>query len=139
MNAWWTGCLAIMRLNGYDRLNLSRMAVIGIVLSLLASLSIWRIAVVGWRWWSGPIVSHKRLFRALCDQHGLNTEQRHLMQRIADEGAFDPNFLFIDPNLWFTSQVVSADGTPRTELHRKLFGRESPGCEMAGELVEHRF
>lgn len=113
--------LAIMRLNGYERFTLPRWVLFSAIVSLLVSLSLWRIAILVWRWWNRPIVSPKRLFRALCDQHALSSDERALLQQIAAERTFDPNFLFIDPDLW--SQPSSPTvASPRRALFCKLFG-----------------
>jgi hypothetical protein len=119
--------LAIMRLNGYERLSLPRWVLVTAVVSLLASLSLWRIAILVWRWWNRPIVSPKRLFRALCDQHALSADERALLQQIAAEKTFDPNFLFIDPDLWSepaspSDSAPPSVASPRRALHSKLFG-----------------
>jgi hypothetical protein len=117
---------AILRLQGYDRLTTPRWLLITTIVALLAALSLWRLTVLMWRWWNRPIVSPKRLFRLLCDQHGLSHAERSLLQQIASEGTFDPNFLFIDPELWVSDRSTKGLEQPQQALFVKLFGDPPP-------------
>jgi hypothetical protein len=117
--------VAIMRLEGYDRLTIPKWSILVVILAVLSVLSLWRAAILLWRWWNRPIVSPKRLFRALCDQHGLNHAERNILQQIAAEGTFDPNFLFIDPELWDRKPTPPEMDQQRRAVFEKLFG-ESP-------------
>jgi len=112
--------LAILRLDGYDRTTFSWWPAFAGLMALAGLVALWRIVVVVWRWWTGPIMSPQRLFRELCDQHALDARERALLQQIAGEGTFDPNFLFLDAGLWSLSHPE------RKALHQKLFGDTSP-------------
>jgi hypothetical protein len=117
--------LAIMRLEGYDRLTIPKWSILIVLLAVLSSLTLWRAAILFHRWWNRPVVSPKRLFRALCDQHGLSHAERSLLQQIAAEGTFDPNFLFIDPELWDREPSLPEMAQQRRALFEKLFGETS--------------
>lgn len=114
--------LAIMRLQGYDRLTIPKWSIVVVVLAALSALTLWRSSILFWRWWNRPVVSPKRLFRALCDQHGLNHAERNVLQQIAAEGTFDPNFLFIDPELWARKPTQPEIEQQRRAIFEKLFG-----------------
>lgn len=114
--------LAIMRLQGYDRLTVPTWSIVVVILAVLSALTLWRSAILFWRWWNRPILSPKRLFRALCDQHGLSHSERNVLQQIAAEGTFDPNFLFIDPELWSPKPTQPELEQQRRAIFEKLFG-----------------
>lgn len=118
--------LAIMRLQGYDRMTIPRWTIVAAIVSFLVAITLWRISILLWRWWQRPIVSPKRLFRALCDQHRLSHAERHLLQQIASEGSFDPNFLFIDAGLWRFPPHPPEASTQRQALFCKVFGETKP-------------
>lgn len=114
--------LAILRLEGYNRNWVSIWEVVAGIFLLVSILALGKAFLLFWKWWNGPITSPKRLFRALCEQHGLTALERNILKQIAHEGEHDPSFLFIDPELWQdTFGGRDADGQ-RHALYRKLFG-----------------
>jgi hypothetical protein len=117
--------LAILRLDGYDRGFVSKWIVLTGILTLLGALTLWRLVVMIIRWWNRPCKSPQRLFRALCDRHQLNQSERSILQNMAKAGAYDPNFLFIDPDLWTAKNVESESEPQRQALFQKLFGEIS--------------
>jgi hypothetical protein len=115
--------VAILRLDGYDNFYVPRWIIFASVLTFLVSITIWRLTLLTIRWWNRPCKSPHKLFRALCDRHQLNPSERSLLQKMASEGPFDPNYLFIDPDLWKTKSTVTEVERQRQELFRKLFGQ----------------
>lgn len=114
---------AILRLDGYDNFYIPRWMILVIVIALLASITIWRVTLMMIRWWNRPCKSPQRLFLALCDRHQLNQSERSILQKMASEGTYDPNYLFIDPDLWQSKSASSESEKQRQELFRKLFGQ----------------
>jgi hypothetical protein len=118
-----TYTVAILRLDGYDSFYIPRWMILASVLTLLASITIWRLTLMAIRWWNRPCKSPHKLFRALCDRHRLNPSERSILQKMASEGPYDPNYLFIDPDLWKASSTGADVEPQRQELFRKLFGQ----------------
>lgn len=114
---------AILRLDGYDNFYIPRWMILATVIALLASITVWRLTLMVIRWWTRPCKSPRRLFRALCDRHQLNQSERSILQKMASEGTYDPNYLFIDPDLWQSKSANSESEKQRQELFRKLFGQ----------------
>jgi hypothetical protein len=46
-----------------------------------------------------------------------------MLQKMASEGPYDPNYLFIDPDLWKAKSKGAEVEPQRQELFRKLFGQ----------------
>lgn len=113
---------AILRLDGYDGFFIPRWLILTTVLILLSSITIWRLTILAIRWWNRPCKSPHRLFRALCDRHQLNQAERAILQKMASEGTHDPNYLFIDPDLWTTKKFSPDVEQQRDDLFKKLFG-----------------
>lgn len=115
--------LAILRLEGYDNFYIPRWMILVGVIAFLVIITIWRLTPQYMRWWRRPYKSPQRLFRALCDRHQLNATERSLLQKMASEGTYDPNYLFIDPDLWQSQANGAEADTQRRELFQKLFGQ----------------
>ncbi|MBU6238566.1 MAG: hypothetical protein KGQ51_12135 [Planctomycetes bacterium] len=118
-----TYTVAILRLDGYDNFYIPRWMILASVLTLLASITIWRLTLLTIRWWNRPCKSPHKLFRVLCDRHQLNASERSMLQKMASEGPYDPNYLFIDPDLWKAKSKGAEVEPQRQELFRKLFGQ----------------
>lgn len=121
MTVHLSSLFAILRLDGYDRGFLSKWIILTAILTLLGAITLWRLVLMIIRWWHRPCKSPQRLFRALCDQHQLNQAERNLLQNMAKAGAYDPNFLFIDPDLWKTKTEGAESESQRESLFQKLF------------------
>ncbi len=117
------GTLAILRLDGYDGFFIPRWLILTTVLILLSSITVWRLTIIVIRWWNRPCKSPHRLFRALCDRHQLNHSERAILQKMASDGPHDPNYLFIDPDLWTTKKLPPDVEQQRDDLFKKLFGQ----------------
>lgn len=120
----WTAlsCLAILRLQGYDRFYWPWWTGPMAIMTIIGIFTVWRLSLMIYRWWNQPIKSPNRLFQELCSRHRLTNSERLLLQQIAADGAFDPNFLFIDPELWPLSSSGSKTESQREQLFAKLFG-----------------
>ncbi|MFO0013952.1 MAG: hypothetical protein ACK553_14530 [Planctomycetota bacterium] len=114
--------LAILKLEGYDRFHPSRGMILAAVLTMLASIAVWQLGVLLVRWLNRPSKSPQRLFRALCDRHQLTESERAMLQEIAGYGSYDPNFLFIDPDLWVAEPSTPDVERRKRDLFKKLFG-----------------
>lgn len=122
-NAWITpNCLAILRLQGYDRFHWPWWTGPMAIMTIIGIFTVWRFSLLIYRWWNQPIQSPDRLFQELCSRHRLTSSERLLLKKIASDGAFDPNFLFIDPELWPICASGSKAESQREQLFEKLFG-----------------
>jgi len=118
-------CLAILRLKGYDRYHWPWWTGPMAIMTIIGIFTVWRLSLSIYRWWNQPVKSPDRLFQELCSRHHLTQTERLLLKKIASDGAFDPNFLFIDPELWPISSSGSKTESQREQLFTKLFGGQS--------------
>lgn len=114
--------LAILRLDGYERFVLPRWMIPVTVLVLLSTITLWRLISLVFRWWTRPVKSPHRLFRALCDRHQLSASEREMLQKMAADSMHDPNYLFIDPDLWNLKSLAADSESLKRALFQRLFG-----------------
>ncbi|MBM3967845.1 MAG: hypothetical protein FJ308_22725 [Planctomycetes bacterium] len=129
-NSWTAmNSLGILRLQGYDRFYWPWWTGPMAIMTIIGIFTVWRLSVMFYRWWNQPIQSPDRLFQELCSRHRLTKTERHLLKKIATDGSFDPNFLFIDPELWPVSPSGSKAESQREQLFEKLFGVRTSSSE----------
>ena len=115
-------CLAILRLQGYDKFHWPWWTGPMAIMTIIGIFTVLRLSLMTYRLWNQPIKYPNRLFQELCSRHRLTNSERLRLKKIAEDGAFDPNFLFIDPELWPIYSSGSKTESQREQLFAKLFG-----------------
>jgi hypothetical protein len=88
-------------------------------------------AWLGWRWYSRfprrPSNSPRRLFKDLCNAHGLSFRERSLMTHLAGQLRLaQPAILFVEPGLWDERRLgptLSKRAAELATLRERLFAK----------------
>jgi hypothetical protein len=116
--------LAIMRIQGYDKLVFSWKWVAWSIAALMVSIVCWSVVVRIIRWWRQPSKSPVRLMRRLMQVHRLQSSERMLIRQLVKNLPHNLQpIIFVDPTLWTRTATESdAQRIEKEGLYQKIFG-----------------